>query len=107
MASSKRKKYQRYEPDMKVSLHPALCWLAASPSPRPGISLNPKLGAWHIPPLNHSRQFVKFASKNFFQKSAIKRDGPVFFSAAPVKVEGDEARSQKSEARSQEAGVSR
>jgi hypothetical protein len=26
-----------------------------------------------------SRQLAKFASKNFFQKSSIKRDGPVFF----------------------------
>jgi hypothetical protein len=33
---------------------------------------------------------VKFADKNFFQKSAIKRDGPVFFSRAPIKVAGDE-----------------
>ena len=34
------------------------------------------------------RQFAKSVSKNFFQKSSLKRDGPVFFSAAPVKVEG-------------------
>jgi hypothetical protein len=35
------------------------------------------------------RQLAKFADKNFFQKFAIKRDGPVFFSPAPVKVAGD------------------
>ena len=73
---------------MKVSLHPAPCWRSASPSLRPGLPLNLKLCTWHIPPLNHSPQFAKFVSKNFFQKSSLKRDGPVFFSAAPVKVEG-------------------
>jgi hypothetical protein len=37
-----------------------------------------------------SRQLAKFADKNFFQKSGLKRDGPVFFSCDPVKVAGDE-----------------
>ena len=36
------------------------------------------------------RQLAKFVSKNIFQKSSLKRDGPVFFSSAPVKVVGDE-----------------
>jgi hypothetical protein len=37
-----------------------------------------------------SRQLAKFADKNFFQKTSLKRDGPVFFSSAPAKVAGDE-----------------
>ena len=36
--------------------------------------------------IHNSRQFAKFADK----KSGLKRDGPVFFSSAPVKVAGEE-----------------
>jgi hypothetical protein len=36
--------------------------------------------------LRNSRQFAKFADKNFFQKSGLKRDGPVFFLPNPVKL---------------------
>jgi hypothetical protein len=42
-----------------------------------------------------SRQFTKFADENFSKKSAIKRDGPVFFFSAPVKVVGDENTEQE------------
>jgi hypothetical protein len=32
------------------------------------------------------RQLAKFADKNFFQKSSLKRDGPVFFQIRVVKL---------------------
>jgi hypothetical protein len=33
-----------------------------------------------------SRQFAKFASKNYFQKSSLKRDGPVFFQIEAARI---------------------
>jgi hypothetical protein len=33
---------------------------------------------------------AKFADKNFFQKSGLKRDGPVFFKTEAVILAGDE-----------------
>jgi hypothetical protein len=33
-----------------------------------------------------SRQLAKFADKNYFQKSSLKRDGPVFFLNEAVKL---------------------
>jgi hypothetical protein len=52
-----------------------------------------------------SRQLAKFADKNYFQKSSLKRDGPVFFQieAARIGIKMKK-RSQKSGGRSQEAG---
>jgi hypothetical protein len=38
----------------------------------------------------NSCQLAKFASTQPPEKSGLKRDGPVFFSSAPVKVAGDE-----------------
>jgi hypothetical protein len=47
----------------------------------------------HFPPaflIPNLRLFVKFADKKHRGKSSIKRDGPVFFSSAPVILAGDE-----------------
>ena len=54
-----------------------------------------KILAPHPGLLRNSRQFAKFADENFSKKSAIKRDGPVFFFSAPVKVAGDENTEQE------------
>jgi hypothetical protein len=51
----------------------------AAPAPWHPLNLKLALGAWHVPPLKYSRQLAKFVSKNFLQRSSLKRDGPVFF----------------------------
>ena len=70
--------------------------------PRPGISLNLKLGTFRPWPLssefvpireirvNPAPRLPPIESSVTLEKSGLKRDGPVFFSSAPVKVAGDE-----------------
>jgi hypothetical protein len=57
---------------------------------RVAVPLNLKLGTWYVPALASESVPIREIRVTPAQKSSLKRDGPVFFSSAPVKVAGDE-----------------